>query len=319
MSLLATLKFVAGAVARKDHVAALTHYKIKDGRVTGSNGSMAISAPITLDLDCMPKAVPFFKAIQTCKDTISMHMTPGGKLSVKSGKFKALIESYPEDFPDQFAPEGVEIKLVAPLIPALKILDKFIAEDASRPWARGILLRGKSAFATNNIAIAEYWLGEAVPFDLNIPQAAVTELIRIGEEPSLIQVTDRAATFHFSGDRWIKTQLYSTEWPDIGRVLNAKSSMMPWPAELTEALESLKEFTGQLDQVYMEPGVIRTHQSDEEGATAEIPFFQGQASFNRTQLALVGSVAEAIDLNLYPKPCLFKGGKLRGAIIGMRI
>lgn len=319
MTLLETLKFVAGAVARKDHVAALTHYKIKDGRVTGSNGSMAISAPIPLELDCMPKAVPFFKAIQLCKDTIAMHMTPGGKLSIKSGKFKALIDCYPEDFPDQFVPEGTEITPTGKLIPALKMLDNFIAEDASRPWARGILFRGQSAFSTNNIAIAEYWIGAAFPTELNIPQAAVTELIRIGEEPLTIQVTDRAATFHYSNHRWIKTQTYSTSWPDIGRILNAKAKLTPVPDGMLEALDSLKEFTGNLDQVYLQPGILRTHLSDEEGAQVEISKDLPECSFNRQQLALVLEHAKKIDLTMYPKPCLFVGENIRGAIIGMRI
>ena len=39
------VKFVQGAVAKKDYVAELTHFLIQDNRITGYNGIMGLSSP----------------------------------------------------------------------------------------------------------------------------------------------------------------------------------------------------------------------------------------------------------------------------------
>ena len=67
--MLEVLKFVKGAVGKKDYVPALTHFQIADGRITGFNGKISLSSPIALDLECCPKAIPFVKAIEACTDT----------------------------------------------------------------------------------------------------------------------------------------------------------------------------------------------------------------------------------------------------------
>ena len=212
--MLDALRFVQGAVAKKDFVPALTHFRVDRGTIRGYNGMLGLCCPIDLDLNVSPRAVPFIKAIQTCQDTIQLHVTPAGKLSVKSGKFKALVDCIQEDFPE-VEPEGTSIELNGGLLAALKLLAPMIADDASRPWARGILFRGQSAFATNNIIIAEYWLGYHFPVEINIPRAAVVELLRIKEEPISMQIAENSATFHFSGNRWLRTQTHTTQWPDI--------------------------------------------------------------------------------------------------------
>lgn len=94
------LKFVRGAVAKKDFVPALTHFRIENGSIKGYNGTIGLCSPIALDLDASPKALPFIKAIETCRDTVSMHLTGAGRLAVKSGKFRAYVECTPEPFPD---------------------------------------------------------------------------------------------------------------------------------------------------------------------------------------------------------------------------
>ena len=74
----------------------------------------------------------------------------------------------------------------------------FIAEDASRPWARGVLFDSQFARATNNIVIVEYWLGSTVfPIPINMPKSAITEVLRIGEEPEKTYVNETNITLIF--------------------------------------------------------------------------------------------------------------------------
>ena len=230
--MLSSLKFVQGSLSRKDLVPELSHFRIKDGFIKGFNGHIGLCSPIDLELDVTPNGSQFVKAIQTCKETIALHVTPKGKLSIKSGKFKALIDCLKnEDFPE-ILPEGEFIKLDGKLLESLRKLEPFIADDAAKAWARGILFKGESAYATNNVILVETWLGYRFPIEVNIPNSAIQELIRIGEEPTSLQITANKITFHFEGDKWLTTQTYSTEWPDLTRILEQPCKPIDFPEGL---------------------------------------------------------------------------------------
>lgn len=316
--MLSSLKFVQGAVAKKDFVPALNHFRIEGGRVKGYNGMIALSGPIDLDLSITPKALEFTKAIQACTDTISMHLTPAGRLSIKSGRFKAFVDCIEEPFPG-VEPEGAEVKLDGTFLEVIKQLAPFIAEDASRPWARGILFRGSSAFATNNVVLVERWLGYNFPVTINVPKQAVTELLRINEEPERLQVTENNVTFHFSGNRWLRTQTYSLEWPDVSRVLDQPGTPTPPPETLFAAIETLVPFVGELAKIFfMLDGSIATSETEGQGASVKLEPFGAVGAFNIHQFLLLQGVATEIDLTRYPSPCIFYGDRIRGALVGMR-
>lgn len=316
--MLSALKFVQGSVAKKDFVPELQHFRIQGGTIRGYNGMLGLCCPISLDLDVSPKAGPLIKAIQTCSDTIQLHMTPAGKLSVKSGKFKAFIECIQENYPE-VVPEGVEIPLNGTMLKALKQLAPFIADDASRPWARGILFRGQSAFATNNVVLLEKWLGYDFPIEVNIPRSAVVELIRIGEEPERLQVTENSVTFHFAGNKWLRTQTYSLDWPDLGKVLDRANVQAPIPEGLWQGIKDLVPFVDDLGRVFLTPGNLATGQAEGSGASVDIPEIQTTGCFHHEQLSLLEKVANTLDLSNALAPCIFYGDTLRGAIIGMRV
>lgn len=316
--MLDNLRFVQGAVARKDFVPALTHFQIRGGRITGFNGVISLSSPIPLELDIRPKAAQLIKAIQTCQETIQLHVTPGGKLAVKSGKFKVMVDCTAEAFPT-VAPEGAQVEFPTGLLAVFKKLYPFIADDASRPWARGILLRGASAFATNNIALVEHWLGGQVPTPINVPRAAIVEILRIGEEPESVLVAENSITFNFAGERWLRTQTLSAEWPDLSRILDGQANLQPFPPGLVEAVETVKPFTDDLSSIFFtEAGITTSKTTDEEGATVAIEGLS-PGCFNAEMLIEVGGLATGVDFSTYPKPCLFQGDGVRGALVGMRL
>ncbi len=315
--MLDALKFVQGAVAKKDFVPALTHFRIANGTIKGYNGTLGICSPIALDLQVSPKAVPFAKAIQTCKDTTQLHVTPTGKLSIKSGSFRALVECTTEEYPG-LEPEGDRVELQPGLVSTLKELQPFIAEDASRPWARGVLFTGSTAVVTNNIILIEKWLGVPFPVRVNIPRAAVVELIRIGEDPTAMQLTPYCATFHYPGDRWVRAQLASENWPNYEAIFNGENSPVELPSGFWEAVENALPFVDELKRVFIRPGVIKTH-LDEAGAETLVPDLTSEGCFNIDHLLSLVKTVNKIDLTMYPRPCIFYGNKLRGAITGIRV
>ncbi len=316
--MLKTLKFVQGAVSRKDFIPALTHFRIENGTVRSYNGMLSLCSPIALDIDCSPKAEPLVKAIGHCDETVSLSLTPTGRLSVRSGSFRALIDCVQEETP-HVMPEGEVINFDGEtLLKALKTIYPFIGNDASRPWANGILLKNQSAFATNNVMLVEYWVGATFPIECNIPKACIKEMLRIGEPPSHAQADANSITFHYGEDTWIRSQLFSTEWPDLSKVLDNPSTQLPVDPLLFEGLDKLKSFVDKQGHIYVKNGVMTTSTDAQEGAEFNIETMVNDGIYNIEMMQLLKDVALSIDWTLYPKPCMFQGERLRGAIVGMR-
>lgn len=316
--MLPALKFVQGAVAKKDFKPALTHFRIANGMVKGFNGALAICSPIDLDLDASPLAIPFVKAIAACNETIALHLATNGKLVVRSGGFKAHIEcDDPKNFPD-ISPTGTFIKLNDSLLPALACLEPFIAEDASRPWACGVLFDGPSAFATNNIVVVQHWLGFNFPGRVNIPGSAVKEILRIGINPIRLQLQENRLTFHYEDGRWISTLLLEVQWPPaeelLDRHLNVPAFAMPpdfWPA-----LERLLPFCDELARCYFHGDHIATSASSGLEGTSVAIACPAAGIFNAKQLSNLQPIADQIGFAAYPAPVPFFGKKTRGIILG---
>lgn len=317
--MLEALKFCQGAVSKKDFVPELTHFIIEEGRVRSFNGVLALSSPIAFNISCKPKADVLIKSIDNCVDTVQLSLTPGGKLTVKSGAFKVHVPCIDGDTP-HVQPEGEVVQFDGEAFyKGIQAVAPFIGTDASRKWAQGILVKDKSLFATNNMILVQYWLGVDFPQLINIPFPAIKEMLRIKEPPLYAQVAENSITFHYSGDRWLRTQLYSlTEWPDLGRILNSESNPTPIPETLFDGLEVIKPFVDKMGSVFINNGVITTHVDESEGASYEVAGMINEGVFNNEMLALLKGAATHVDWTLYPKPCLFKGGLLRGAIVGMR-
>jgi DNA polymerase III sliding clamp (beta) subunit (PCNA family) len=319
MLLSESLAFVKGAVAKKDYQPALTHFRIKDGRVIGYNGIIALSCPIDLDLVACPKASTFIKAIDQCKSAgTSLHLTPAGRLSIKSGPFRALIECTEEsELLDTIQPEGEGCELPGEIISAFRTLRPFIGDDASRPWSNGVTLRGQSAYATNNIIIGQYWVGQEMP-EINVPELAINELIRIGKEPMAVTLGERSITFHFENGSWLRSQLLNGECPIFDRFLEQEGSFEPFPTGIFDAIEKLKPFLEDEKRIYFRKDRICTSFDGETGASLEVEGVPEGGAYHYEQIMLLQGVVQTIDFSPRPpKPCPFRGNKMRGIILGM--
>jgi DNA polymerase III sliding clamp (beta) subunit (PCNA family) len=316
--MLTSLKFCAGSVARKDFVPELKHFHIVGGRVRGFNGTMALSSPISFDIDCKPNGEQLIKAVSRCEDTIQLSLTKAGRLSVKSGVFKAFVDCIESDN-QHVQPEGDIVEFDGEvLLKAITTVSPFIGSDASRPWANGILIKGQGVFATNNVMLVECWIPTVFPRVVNLPRSAIREMLRIGEPPLYAQVADQSITFHYEGERWLRTQLYSANWPDLSKVLSRESLQQPIDSILFDGLDVIKGFTDKLGTVYFHENCIRTHKDELEGASFDIEGFTVTGKYNIDMLYLLKAAATTIDWTGYPGPCMFQGEGLRGAIIGMR-
>lgn len=309
MELLQALKFVSGAVAKSDYLPALQHVAIGGGYVVSFNGTVALCAPVVLDLAACPRADIFAKAIAACTEPAQLHMTEQG-LAVQSGALRVIVPVSQDTFPRVF-PEGFTHTLGGPLLPVLQTLEPLVSTDTSKQWCNGVLLRGSAAYATNNQILCEYWIGHCAPIELNLPLPAVRELLRIDEEPTRVQVAERSATFHFEDGRWMRTALYPTAWPQSLTSLLQHTEATPLPDGFFAALKQLAPFTDKDSHVYVEDGVLSTF-----GAEVKLQGLQSGSHFNAAQLRKLNGVATAINFGDYPQPCRFTGERTRGVILG---
>jgi len=322
--MLKELRFVQGAVAKKDFIPAMTHFRIEGGHVRSFNGTIALSSPLAFDIDCTPQAATLVKAISQCGDeVIQLSVTPAGRLKVQAGKFKAFIELIEGDTP-HIMPQGERVDFDGEkLMKALKVLFPFTGDDASRTWTNGVLLHDEFAFATNNVSVVQYWLGVKTPVTVNLPKLAVTEMLRIGEAPTYAQIDRDSVTFHFPDERWVRTQLYETSWPDIGRILDVKSNPVAVDERLFEGLDMLQPFADNIGRVFIKDEVMRTHPvgdtgETELGASFDIPGFTPTGIYQMKILALLKGVATHADFSRYPEHTMFFGENLRGALAPMK-
>lgn len=337
--MLKDLKFVLGAVAKKDFLPAMTHFAIENGTVRSYNGALALCAPIAFDIDCKPKALPLVKAIQQCSETIQLAMTPTNKLSIKSGKFKAFVECIAGET-IHVMPEGQMIdlnktsahsnlSLGEALLAAIKVVEPFIGEDASRPWCTGVLFKGQSVYATNNIIAVEYWTGIHMPIEVSVPAAAVAEMIRIDEAPTYAQVTETSITFHYPDKRWVRSQLLNSKWPDIAKFFEAEHNPKIIEDSIFEGVETIKPFADKSGRIVVDESThtLRTTFDPlaDEGASIELTPLPGgcvesmKGVYQADMLLLLKGVAKTIDFSTFPSPSIFYGDQLRGVIVGMRL
>lgn len=316
-TLIDTLKFVYSAISNKSPIIDNAHFVIENGYARASNGVLSVGSPIETDLNCAPHADTLMKAISSCKSSISFSHLDTGKLQVKSGRFKALVSCLnSDDFVYHAKPSGAEVEVDGDVVlGALKKLEPFVASSSLRPWTNGVLLRGQSAFATNNICLVEYWLGVDLPFTANIPLQSIKVLIK-QPKPKHIIMDHASITFLYESGSWIKTLLYDQEWPAVEGILATVGEQTPVPEELFHALKTVAKFTE--DKVYFRGGKVCSSGSEYEGAEFEVDGLGAKGIYSYDAIKLLEGVAKTIDFTLYPNPVIFYGDNIRGALLGVK-
>lgn len=319
MELLKTLKFVRGAISNKVPNEEMKHFLIENGFIRATNGVITLGSPIDLDFTAAPHADTFFHAISNCKDVVSIKKTATGRLSIGSGKFRAFVPCDEEVTGIHPKPTGQLVQFDGQhLLDAFEKLQRFVGKDELRPWTNGILLRGQSAYATNNACLVEYWIGVEMPFIANVPAAAVREVLGAGSPPSGMLMDTGSITFMYEDGRWIKTQLYETEWPPLDHILNAASSQSPVEPDMFVGLKAISKFGDKENRrVYFRDGKLCASQYDEDGATYDVPGLHHEGIYRADVLAMLDTVADTADFTRYPEPVIFYGDRLRGAMLGL--
>jgi DNA polymerase III sliding clamp (beta) subunit (PCNA family) len=313
------LKFVKGVVKKKKLTPILSHFRIAEQRITGSNGDLTLSAPFDSDIEAQPSAAKFVAAINACKGEVDVSLTPAGRLKLSSNSFKAFVDCSTGEFPNYF-PEG-EVRPVEPgFLDVLQVLKPFIGKDATRPWCNGVLVEGNKLTVTNNIVCVQYKAElDYTTSRMNIPATLIAELLRINEQPLTYQYTERSITFHYEGERWVRSALLSVEWPDIDRLI-AKApcdDMQPLTEDMFADAGELLPFADESRRLFMSPRFLGTHADPEEGARILKDRDIAPSILNIDEFIKLENIVHEIDLTPWPRASFFTGKNLCGVIIGM--
>lgn len=303
--------FVRHALTREGTGAYL---RIAQGRMVADNGIVALSSPTTLTLNARPLGAPFLAAIKAAgKQAPAFSLTDTGRVSIRAGKLRAYVECA-QDLPEVL-PQGKNVVLPENFMDALRKLLPLVGADPNRPWAQGVLLRGQSAYATNNIILAEHWLDQPLP-ELLLPKNAVQELLRIDEVPHKALVNDAHATFFFSGDRWLLTRLYTATWPDVAQMLASVPTWNTHPVaeDFYASITTLSTLA--TDRSFVRFTADAMVVDDEERVVCEMAHSGADVEYiyPLTYLKMLEGIADAFDFG--PTPALWTGHQMRGVLLG---
>jgi hypothetical protein len=300
----------------------MAYYQISGGRITSFNGVIAISSPINVDFEVSPRAEIFHKTIQSCGDEISLTLSDNGILHVKSGGFSARVPCLAQPATYHAVPEGDVFPLPGGFTNACRQVFPVVAKSTitAAAWASVIQAENGCLTVTNNSVVLQSWVGfETPPFD--IIRDTAQEVIRIGEDPTHVQISESSVTFHYSDGRWLRTQRSYQAWPSehVNRILDAPVSneMLPVPFNLFDVLEMIMPFTPANNAaVYFQDGRLTTGDNF-TGAECLVEGLCAGPVFNGKNLFMLRDFAEEIDFAAYPKPSGFRGANCRGVIIGL--
>ncbi len=317
------LKIVYGAVQERALLAALSHVCLYQGRVQATNGRMSIDSalPELPDLNAIIPADRFLAAIEAAGADARVE-EKDGRVVIAAGRFRARIPALTSGTFPRSEPDPPDWMLEAPLLPTVKRLRPFMADDATNAWATALLCTATTATVTNNVCLLSEpcsMLDGTGIKQVAIPGWALDEIIRLNREPEGFGVSESSITFYF-GDVWLKTQLILSEWPvvKVAELLKSLPKKMPEvPEGLAQAVDMVMPFCKdpKFPVILMQEDGVATEEFDHQAEVRglKLPTMR----FNGTMLQLVLSKAERFAA-LGSERAGFTIGPARGVIMGLR-
>lgn len=330
--MLEQINTVLGAVATKDIVPVLTHIYLTPDGVQGSNGRISIHYPGKTPV-ASPVCLPGRKLQQALKrGKEPKWSTTDRTLTLTAGKLRVSLPISTAPYPWTEPSKGKDLPIqdADGLLHTLHTLRPFVAQDGSKPWACGVLIKGTAMYATNNvILVRQKWRGLSGGglAATNIPMDAVDELLRLakaGHTPASMRADDTSLTVLFDTGVWLRTALLPNDWPDADNMLDGDragsgyGNILP---ELAEGVDAVTPFSAdeRAPTVVLGRGGMSTREGDvrAELDIADLP----EGAYRSEVLALVLTTAEAVHFDDYPSPVHFDGagGTLQGVFAGVRL
>lgn len=295
-----------------------THILLKDRTATAFNGTIGAGCIIEEDLHAAPHAKTFLSALSKCGESYSLTQLDSGKLSIKSGPFKAIIPCIDPTLLYFPTPDELQAPIDDKFKDALALVEKVKAENGQKIYLLSNLLNGPSIIATDGKILIEAWHGLNLPTNLPIPKAIIPILLS-SKKLVGFGLSSSTATFYLEDNSFIRTQLYAEGWPDIKEVLDRPATPIQIPPNFFKALDAIKDFSIN-GFVYFKDGKLMSHPEDGSGAEFEVPELKFGPVYSIKYLSIIKEMAEKIDFYTVPERkgamLAFVGKACRGVLMG---
>lgn len=286
-----------------------THIALTNKWALANNGILAIGCPIPSVIEGCPNYSLLIAALSKCGDGYTIDPST---FKISSNKFKAIIPT--------IDPVLITLPTLDPPIAninnefrnGLTSVSMLANENAQNVVTASILMNGQSIVGTDRTIIIEYWHGCELPSGLALPKSFAVALSKINKNLKAFGCSDNSVTIYFEDDSFIKTQLYSENWPDVNQLLNKGSNPLPIPKDLWEGLKNVESFSPD-DLVHFDTNCIRSHSSDGLGASFEVLGIPKGPIYAIKYLKIIESLAQSIDF-FAGNATMFFGSNVRGCL-----
>lgn len=293
-------------------------YCLMDQRIARAFDSiLAAGTHIEEDLSCNPQPSLLLLAILRCADEYAITQLSPSKLLVRSADFQAYIPCDISNLLSWPIPDAPVTAIDDRLIEAMRKVAPLVSTTGDTVVECSVQLNSGSVIATNLMVILEAWHGIDLPSGLLIPKVAINAIHKSGKHLASFGYSPKTATFYFTDDTWLRTQLYQEKWPDVASFLNIELNTRPVPPDLFKAAKKVAPFSV-TQKVYIKDSLISSHPLDakEEGAL-QLPIGaneHGERIYGSRNLALVAPHATLWDEYARPDATAFLGDNIRGVI-----
>lgn len=272
-----------------------THLRLSNHWAVATDGVISTGHKIDADLEACPHTSTLLKALSKCSQQTAITQLGDGRLSIKSGRFQTFIPCLADMvIGPQITPDPPCANINPAVFYALKAVGVIAKENAQRIMLASVMLRSGSAVATDSKILMEIWHGIDLP-SLLIPKTFIAVISKIEKIPTYFGFSPTSATFYFDDESWIKTQLYSEQWPDIDSVLNTPANHWEIPIGLSEAVNLIANMAQENRHIYIGPDTVRTHPDLETGTIYEVQGPLPQICLNIDHLQIALSYANSVD------------------------
>ena len=320
-SLLQALEFCA-IVSEKIGSSYETHIGLRGNWAVAFNGIVAAGAPITEDIVCYPHTILLVEALSRCAEGFSLTQLDNGRLSIKSGKFKAVVPCLDPALMQHAVPDPQIVSITNAFRDAVEAVGVLASENAQHVLTASVLMAGPSVISTNRVMIMEAWHGLDLPFNVPLPKQFVAALVKQKKNLVGFGFSRSSASFYFEDGCWLRTQLYSDEWPDVSSILNRQANLWSIDPSFFKSLEAVIPFSED-GNIYSDTNLLKSHPDDGVGATFECNGIPKGFVYPAKQLMMIKPHVKKIDYMAAgvhdSSYCLvFEGDAVRGIISGRR-
>jgi hypothetical protein len=310
--LMQALSFLSHLV-RKDGEVYEQHCQIFENQAVMFNGYLGAGYQISEDWNAAPDCQTLLNALSKCGESFSITLVDSGRLSVKAGKFRAMVPCVPLDVLPTVRPDPPQGALSEPFRQAIAAVLPVLKDDGESDVTTSVLIGDGSVTATDRALMIEVWHGISMPPGLVLPKPFCTLLTKIKTPLSSFGFSSNSFTVWFEDRSWLRTQLRPFAYPNVAHIWNQSFNPWPLPSGFWDAIDAVEPFS---DDGWIRFGneQMQSHADSAKGAKYEIVGIPSGVTYSARLLKIAKPFAKTFDLVGKNGVSFFAGDNVRGIL-----